>query len=58
MASCGSRPTIRPLRRLVYLDFKPVDDNHTEVTLRNFGYGQGEGWVKTKALARVAGRDE
>lgn len=43
---------------LVYLDFKPVDDNHTEVTLRNFGYGQGEGWVKTKALARVAGRDE
>jgi len=29
--------------------FKPLDDDHTEVTLRNFGYGQGEGWVKTKA---------
>jgi hypothetical protein len=22
---------------------------HTEVTLRNFGYGQGEEWAKTKA---------
>jgi uncharacterized protein YndB with AHSA1/START domain len=42
-------PKIRPLRTLVYLDFKPLDDKHTEVTLRNFGYGQGEEWAKTKA---------
>ena len=42
-------PTIRPLRTLVYLDFKPLPDNKTEVTLRNFGYGVGEEWDKTKA---------
>jgi len=42
-------PTIRPLRTLVYLDFKPLPDNRTEVTLRNFGYGVGEDWDKTKA---------
>ena len=41
-------PKIRPLRTLVYLDFKPVDVTHTEVTLRNFGYGYGEDWDKTK----------
>ncbi len=41
-------PRIRPLRTLVYLDFKPIDATHTEVTLRNFGYGYGEDWDKTK----------
>ena len=41
-------PAIRPLRTLVYLDFKPLPDNKTEVTLRNFGYGVGEEWDKTK----------
>jgi uncharacterized protein YndB with AHSA1/START domain len=42
-------PVIRPLRTLVYLDFKALPDNRTEVTLRNFGYGVGEDWDKTKA---------
>ncbi len=42
-------PTIRPLRTLVYLDFKPLPDNRTELTLRNFGYGDGEEWAKAKA---------
>lgn len=42
-------PTIRKLRTLVYLDFAPVEDNKTSLTLRNFGYGQGEEWAKTKA---------
>jgi uncharacterized protein YndB with AHSA1/START domain len=42
-------PAIRPLRTLVYLDFKPLDGNRTEVTLRNFGYGQGEEWAKARA---------
>jgi uncharacterized protein YndB with AHSA1/START domain len=42
-------PVIRPLRTLVYLDFKPLPDNRTEVTLRNFGYGVGEDWDKSKA---------
>lgn len=42
-------PAIRPLRTLVYLDFKSLADNRTEVMLRNFGYGQGEEWAKTKA---------
>ena len=42
-------PTIRPLRTLVYLDFKPLPDNRTELTLRNFGYGTGEEWEKAKA---------
>jgi uncharacterized protein YndB with AHSA1/START domain len=41
-------PAIRPLRTLVYLDFNPLPDNKTEVTLRNFGYGVGEEWDKTK----------
>lgn len=41
-------PTIRPLRTLVYLDFKPLPDNRTELTLRNFGYGDGEDWAKAK----------
>jgi uncharacterized protein YndB with AHSA1/START domain len=42
-------PTIRPLRTLVYLDFKPLPENRTELTLRNFGYGTGEEWDKAKA---------
>jgi uncharacterized protein YndB with AHSA1/START domain len=42
-------PAIRPLRTLVYLDFRPLDGNRTEVTLRNFGYGQGEEWAKARA---------
>jgi len=41
-------PTIRKLRTLVYLDFAPVDDNRTSVTLRNFGYGEGEEWAKAR----------
>ena len=40
---------IRGLRTLVYLDFKPLSDNRTEVTLRNFGYGDGEEWTKARA---------
>ena len=47
-------PAIRPLRTLVYLDFKPLPDNRTELTLRNFGYGDGEEWAKTKCLFRAA----
>ncbi len=42
-------PMIRPLRTLVYLDFKPLPGNRTEVTLRNFGYGYGDDWAKAKA---------
>jgi uncharacterized protein YndB with AHSA1/START domain len=43
-------PTIRKLRTLVYLDFVPVDGGEkTSLTLRNFGYGEGEEWAKTKA---------
>lgn len=41
-------PTIRRLRTLVYLDFSEVDGNRTSLTLRNFGYGQGEDWMKAK----------
>ncbi len=40
---------IRKLRTLVYLDFSGVDSNRTSLTLRNFGYGQREGWMKAKA---------
>ncbi len=47
-------PAIRPLRTLVYLDFKPLPDNRTEVTLRNFGYGDGDDWAKTKAYFQKA----
>lgn len=47
-------PAIRPLRTLVYLDFKPLPDNRTEVTLRNFGYGDGDDWAKTKAYFQSA----
>jgi uncharacterized protein YndB with AHSA1/START domain len=47
-------PAIRPLRTLVYLDFRPVDATHTEVTLRNFGYGTGEDWDKAKAYFQRA----
>jgi uncharacterized protein YndB with AHSA1/START domain len=42
-------PTIRPLRTLLYLDFKALGADRTELTLRNFGYGQGEEWQKSKA---------
>jgi len=42
-------PAIRVLRTLVYLDFKPLPGDRTELTLRNFGYGDGEDWAKTKA---------
>ena len=47
-------PAIRPLRTLVYLDFKPLPDNRTELTLRNFGYGYGDDWGKTKAYFEKA----
>ena len=47
-------PTIRPLRTLVYLDFKPLPGNKTEITLRNFGYGDGEEWAKNKAYFAAA----
>ena len=47
-------PAIRRLRTLVYIDFKPLPDNRTEVTLRNFGYGTGEDWAKTKAYFEKA----
>jgi uncharacterized protein YndB with AHSA1/START domain len=47
-------PSIRKLRTLVYLDFKPLPDNRTEVTLRNFGYGTGEDWAKAKAYFQNA----
>ena len=47
-------PVIRPLRTLVYLDFKPLPDNRTELTLRNFGYGDGEEWQKAKAYFQRA----
>ncbi len=42
-------PSIRKLRTLVYLDFVPLTDNRTQVTLRNFGYGTGDEWAKNKA---------
>jgi uncharacterized protein YndB with AHSA1/START domain len=47
-------PTIRNLRTLVYLDFKPLSGNRTEVTLRNFGYGDGEDWAKARAYFQQA----
>ena len=49
MERAADVPAIRVLRTLVYLDFKPLPDNRTEVTLRNFGYGDGEDWAKNKA---------
>ena len=42
-------PTIRRLRTLVYLDFKPLPGDRTELTLRNFGYGDGPDWAKARA---------
>lgn len=42
-------PVIRRLRTLVYLDFKPLAGNRTELTLRNFGYGEGPDWARNKA---------
>ena len=47
-------PAIRPLRTLVYLDFKPLPGNRTELTLRNFGYGEGDDWARTKAYFEKA----
>jgi uncharacterized protein YndB with AHSA1/START domain len=47
-------PMIRKLRTLVYLDFKALPDSRTEVTLRNFGYGAGEEWAKSKAYFEKA----
>jgi uncharacterized protein YndB with AHSA1/START domain len=47
-------PAIRRLRTLVYVDFKPLPDNRTEVTLRNFGYGTGDDWAKNKAYFEKA----
>ena len=38
----------------MYLDFKPLPDNRTEVTLRNFGYGTGDDWAKNKAYFEKA----
>jgi len=42
------------LRTLVYLDFKPLPGNKTELTLRNFGYGDGDDWAKNKAYFAAA----
>ena len=47
-------PTIRKLRTLVYLDFAPADGNRTSLTLRNFGYGDGEEWAQNKAYFQSA----
>ena len=47
-------PMIRKLRTLVYLDFKSLPNNQTELTLRNFGYGAGEDWAKNKAYFEKA----
>lgn len=47
-------PAIRRLRTLVYLDFKPLPGNRTELTLRNFGYGEGPDWARNKAYFEKA----
>ena len=47
-------PVIRRLRTLVYLDFKPLPGNRTELTLRNFGYGEGPDWARSKAYFEKA----
>jgi uncharacterized protein YndB with AHSA1/START domain len=47
-------PTIRKLRTLVYLDFAPADGDRTTLTLRNFGYGEGDEWAKAKAYFEKA----
>jgi uncharacterized protein YndB with AHSA1/START domain len=47
-------PTMRRLRTLVYLDFKALPGNRTELTLRNFGYGDGPEWAKNKAYFESA----
>jgi len=47
-------PSIRKLRTLVYIDFKPLPDNRPEVTLRNFGYGTGDDWARAKAYFEKA----
>ena len=46
--------SIRRLRTLVYLDFKPLEGNRTALTLRNFGYGPGDEWAQTKAYFEQA----
>lgn len=47
-------PDLRKLRTLVYLDFTPVEGDRTSLTLRNFGYGEGDEWAKTKAYFEKA----
>jgi len=47
-------PTIRRLRTLVYLDFKPLPGGRTELTLCNFGYGDGPDWAKARAYFEQA----
>ena len=47
-------PSIRKLRTLVYLDFAPAEGNRTTLTLRNFGYGEGDEWAKAKAYFEKA----
>ena len=47
-------PAIRKLRTLVYLDFKPLPGNRTELTLRNFGYGDGPEWARSKVYFEKA----
>jgi uncharacterized protein YndB with AHSA1/START domain len=47
-------PTIRKLRTLVYLDFAPANGDRTTLTLRNFGYGEGDEWAKAKAYFEKA----
>ena len=38
----------------MYLDFAPADGNRTMLTLRNFGYGDGEEWAQNKAYFQSA----
>src|SRR6476469_4864754 len=47
-------PTLRKLRPPVYLDFAPAEGNRTTLTLRNFGYGEGDERAKTKAYFEKA----
>jgi len=42
-------PAIRVRRTLVDLDFKQRPGNRTELTPRNYGYGDGEEWPKSGA---------
>ena len=47
-------PTIRKLRTLVYLDLPPAEGNRTTLSLRNFGYGEGDEWARTRAYFEKA----